>query len=165
MSDYNWDDDDNEYEQPSDGGKLRKQLEKALADLKTASSERATMEKELRGLKASRSLEAKGLPAKAARFMEADGVDVTDERAVDAWLDDNNDIFNFGSKASAPSTDAPEPQAPDMPTESWERLAGLQSNALSRVEPTSVEDFDASLSEDMDGAAFLQEAAKRFGLG
>lgn len=165
MSDYNWDDDDNEYSQPSEGSQLRAQLKDFQSKYETEKAQRIAHEKELRGLKASRSLEAKGLPAKAARFMEADGVDVTDERAVDAWLDDNNDIFNFGSKASAPSTDAPEPQAPDMPTESWERLAGLQSNALSRVEPTSVEDFDKSLSEDMGAQDFLQEAAKRFGLG
>lgn len=165
MSDETWYEDDNEYGQPSEGGQLRAQLKDFKSKYETEKAQRTELEKRLKSLESSRALEARGLPAKAAKYMEADGVDVTDARAVDEWLDDNKDDFTWAAKASAPSTPPQEPPAPEIPTEGFDRLMALQAGALSSIEPSTVEEFNASLSDDMDSTAFLQAAAKRFGLG
>lgn len=162
MSDFDWDDDQN-YGQPSEGGKLRKQLEEALSELKTAKAEVSNLGKELTGLKASRALETRGLPAKAAKFMQADGIDVTDSKAVDAWLDDNKDIFSFSNAgASAPNTPTP-PADPDVDSGGFQRLADLKAGREPEMTLGAVEQFVNGVDDDVPIEEFLRRAQEQFG--
>ena len=164
MSDFDWDDDtDNSYE-PSEGGKLRKQLEDFQRKYRDSEKRASDLEGKLNDFLASRALETRGLPPKAAKYMKADGVDVSDDKAVESWLDDNKDVFSFG-RDSAPNAQgaiAP-PAEPDVDTSGFQRLADLRAGREPEVTASAIEQFIQEAPEDMSTEEFLTRAQAQFG--
>lgn len=91
MSDYEYDDDNDQYD--NSGGSLRKQLEATLAKLKKAESETATLKGQIAQSKATEVLTAKGYSPAVARLAIKDGVDLSNEKALDDWLTENGELF------------------------------------------------------------------------
>lgn len=97
MSD--WDDNSNDANSgqngsnANNGGGLRKQLEDALAELKTLKTANETLQQETRRSKITDLLTAKKLDAKVAKLIPAD-IAPTKE-AVDKWFEEYGDIFNI----------------------------------------------------------------------
>lgn len=165
MSDFDWDDDnDNSYEH-SQGGALRKQLEDFQKKYRDSEKRASDLEGRLNDFMASRALETRGLPPKAARYMKADGIDVSDDKAVDTWLSDNSDLFAFGNRDSAPNgqTAPPPPAEPDVDTSGFQRLADLRAGREPEVTASAIEDFVNNAPEDMSTEEFLQRAQAQFG--
>lgn len=110
MSDYNdFEDENDEFETPQPPKKngLRSQLEEALAELKEAKERNAALEAKVHEVTVKEVLAARGVPAKIAKFIPAG----SDEAAVDAWLEENGDLFGLQPVAPAASQEDPEPAA------------------------------------------------------
>lgn len=87
-----YDDDDNSGGQQNNGGGLRKQLEQALAELKTLKEANGTLKEQARQASVSTVLKDKGYNPKVAKLIP-ETVDASAE-AVQAWLDEYGDVFN-----------------------------------------------------------------------
>lgn len=110
MSDYGYDD---EYSDDNSGGSLRKQLEKALAANKSLQQETATLKSQIAQKTASEALAAKGYAPAVARLAAKDGVDLSNEKALDDWLAENSELF---AKPEPQQTQSNEGQnEPDQP--------------------------------------------------
>lgn len=161
MSDFDWDDDNSNSYGDNSGSALRKQLEDALKKSRDSEKRAADLENKLNDFLASRALETRGLPPKAAKFMKADSVDISDEKAVDAWLDDNRDILNLSPRDSTSNTPAP-PAEPDVDSSGFQRLADLKAGREPEVTLGSIEEFVKNAPEDMSTEEFLSRAAELF---
>lgn len=94
----------------SEAKELKKQLDDALAKL---------TERNLKDV-----LQGKSLNPGLARFMKADGIDGSDESAVDKWLTDNGELIGF--KPNAPE----EPAEQSAQAAEFARMQNVQVNAL-----------------------------------
>lgn len=79
--------------QQNNGGGLRKQLEQALARLKTLEGENETLKTQTRQATISDLLKEKKYDAKVAKLIPKDVAPTAE--AVKAWLDEYGDIFNI----------------------------------------------------------------------
>lgn len=103
-----WNDDtdsnDGGGQQGSNGGGLRKQLEQALARLKTLEGENETLKTQTRQAAISTLLTEKKYDAKVAKLIPKDVEPTAD--AVKKWLDEYGDVFNIKQDdATAAETD------------------------------------------------------------
>lgn len=101
MSNYEYEDDDDDYAAPEVNNDLVKQLRKAnkqkekeLAEIK-AQFENLTKAQRERAVKDV--LETRGVNGKVAKFIPSD-IDPTEE-SVSKWLEDNADVFGFQVEA------------------------------------------------------------------
>jgi len=106
MSNYEYEDDDDDFTQES-GNDLVKQLRKAA---KQKDKELAELRAQFEGVsKAQRErnikdvLESRGVNSKIAKFIPSD-LDPTEE-SLSKWLDDNGDVFGFSTESNQPVVD------------------------------------------------------------
>lgn len=96
-----WTTDDDDSGQQNSGGGLRKQLEQALAELKTLKEANGTLKEQARRTSVSTVLKDKGYNIKVAKLIPTD-VEPTAE-AVQKWLDEYGDVFNVQQEAATDS--------------------------------------------------------------
>ena len=102
MSNYDYEDDDDDITTSDNGNDLVKQLRKAnkqkekeLSELQAKMSELSKAQRE-RAIKDT--LEARGVNSKIAKFIPSD-IDPTEE-SLSKWLDENGDVFGFQTTES-----------------------------------------------------------------
>jgi hypothetical protein len=102
MSNYEYEDDDEDFTQESGNNDLVKQLRKAA---KQKDKELAELRAQFEGVsKAQRErnikdvLESRGVNSKIAKFIPSD-LDPTEE-SLSKWLDDNGDVFGFATESN-----------------------------------------------------------------
>ena len=107
MSNYEYEDDDDDFTQESGNNDLVKQLRKAA---KQKDKELAELRAQFEGVsKAQRErnikdvLESRGVNSKIAKFIPSD-LDPTEE-SLSKWLDDNGDVFGFATESNQPVVD------------------------------------------------------------
>jgi hypothetical protein len=106
MSNFDYEDDDDDITTSDNGNDLVKQLRKAN---KQKEKELAELKSQFEGLsKAQReraikdTLEARGVNSKIAKFIPSD-IDPTEE-SLSKWLDDNGDVFGYQTTESNQNT-------------------------------------------------------------
>lgn len=106
MSNYEYEDDDDDfgYEQPSSNNDLVKQLRKAnkqkereLAEIRDQFQQ---LQKAQRERTVAEILQSRGVNSKVAKFIPED---ITDEASVSSWLADNADLFGLQSESAKPN--------------------------------------------------------------
>jgi hypothetical protein len=107
MSNYEYEDDDDDITTSDNGNDLVKQLRKAA---KQKDKELAELRAQFEGVsKAQRErnikdvLESRGVNSKIAKFIPSD-LDPTEE-SLSKWLDDNGDVFGFSTESNQPVVD------------------------------------------------------------
>ena len=107
MSNYEYEDDDEDFTQESGNNDLVKQLRKAA---KQKDKELQELRAQFEGVsKAQRErnikdvLESRGVNSKIAKFIPSD-LDPTEE-SLSKWLDDNGDVFGFATESNQPVVD------------------------------------------------------------
>jgi hypothetical protein len=107
MSNYEYEDDDDDFTQESGNNDLVKQLRKAA---KQKDKELAELRAQFEGVsKAQRErnikdvLESRRVNSKIAKFIPSD-LDPTEE-SLSKWLDDNGDVFGFATESNQPVVD------------------------------------------------------------
>lgn len=102
MSEYDWNDFEDDDEQPIDPRSLPKQLRKVIRDAKAeakqAKEEAEALRKQNREILVGNVLKSKGVPEKVAKLIPAD---VTSAEAIETWLTDYSDVFSPSSPAPA----------------------------------------------------------------
>ena len=107
MSNFEYEDEDDDFTQESGNNDLVKQLRKAakqkdkeLAELRAQFGEvsKAQRERNIKDV-----LESRGVNSKIAKFIPSD-LDPTEE-SLSKWLDDNGDVFGFASESNQPVVD------------------------------------------------------------
>lgn len=116
--------DENDFD-GQDGGALRKQLEKVLADNKALSEKLTAFEMRERTSAVEKALSEKGLNPKLARFVSAE--EGSDPAKLDAWIKDNADLFGPAQPAEGAGTTEPQGK-PSVPQE-----AATAYNAIQKV--------------------------------
>jgi hypothetical protein len=107
MSNFEYEDDEDDFTQESGNNDLVKQLRKAA---KQKDKELQELRAQFEGIsKAQRErsikdvLESRGVNSKIAKFIPSD-VDSTEE-SLSKWLDDNGDVFGFSTESNQPVVD------------------------------------------------------------
>jgi hypothetical protein len=107
MSNYEYEDDEDDVTTSDNGNDLVKQLRKAA---KQKDKELAELRAQFEGVsKAQRErnikdvLESRGVNSKIAKFIPSD-LDPTEE-SLSKWLDDNGDVFGFATESNQPVVD------------------------------------------------------------
>jgi hypothetical protein len=107
MSNYEYEDDDDDITTSDNGNDLVKQLRKAA---KQKDKEIQELRAQFEGVsKAQRErnikdvLESRGVNSKIAKFIPSD-LDPTEE-SLSKWLDDNGDVFGFATESNQPVVD------------------------------------------------------------
>ncbi len=107
MSNYEYEDDDDDITTSDNGNDLVKQLRKAakqkdkeLAELRAQFGEvsKAQRERNIKDV-----LESRGVNSKIAKFIPSD-LDPTEE-SLSKWLDENGDVFGFATESNQPVVD------------------------------------------------------------
>jgi hypothetical protein len=107
MSNFEYEDEDDDFTQESGNNDLVKQLRKAakqkdkeLAELRAQFGEvsKAQRERNIKDV-----LESRGVNSKIAKFIPSD-LDPTEE-SLSKWLDDNGDVFGFAPESNQPVVD------------------------------------------------------------
>jgi hypothetical protein len=106
MSNYEYEDDDDDFTQESSNDlvkqlrKATKQKDKELAELRAQFGEvsKAQRERNIKDV-----LESRGVNSKIAKFIPSD-LDPTEE-SLSKWLDDNGDVFGFATESNQPVVD------------------------------------------------------------
>ena len=107
MSNFEYEDEDDDFTQESGNNDLVKQLRKAakqkdkeLAELRAQFGEvsKAQRERSIKDV-----LESRGVNSKIAKFIPSD-LDPTEE-SLSKWLDDNGDVFGFSTESNQPVVD------------------------------------------------------------
>ena len=113
MSNYEYEDDDDDYTTPEANNDLVKQLRKAnkqkekeLSDIK---SQFENLNKAQRERAVKDVLETRGVNSKVAKFIPSD-IDPTEE-SVSKWLEDNADVFGFQVEAQTQTPNVDPKQA------------------------------------------------------
>ena len=142
---YEEDEDDFEVDtsQNEAPANLRKALKRAEKEKKDLAEQLASIQADLRSRSVKDVLATKGVPDKVARFIPAD---VSTPEQVDAWLEENSDVFGF-SKSEA---DAPADEEKQANIRSYDRINAATQNVNS---PTR----DADLLAKLNGATSIQE--------
>ena len=107
MSNFEYEDEDDDFTQESGNNDLVKQLRKAA---KQKDKELAELRAQFEGVsKAQRErnikdvLESRGVNSKIAKFIPSD-LDPTEE-SLSKWLDDNGDVFGYSAESNQPVVD------------------------------------------------------------
>ncbi len=106
MSNYEYEDDDDDFTQESSNDlvkqlrKAAKQKDKELAELRAQFEgvSKAQRERNIKDV-----LESRGVNSKIAKFIPSD-LDPTEE-SLSKWLDDNGDVFGFSTESNQPVVD------------------------------------------------------------
>ena len=148
MSNYDLEDDDDDFTQESTNNDLVKQLRKAnkqkekeLAELKAQFEGLSKAQKE-RAIKDV--LEARGVNAKIAKFIPQD-LDPTEE-SLSKWLDENADVFGFQT------TDSNQPVVDPAQAAAYKKMNSVTEQGLT---PDATDDIykrlmSASTKEELD---------------
>ena len=141
-----------EEQSESDKGpaNLRKALKAAEKEKKAMLEELNSIKSELRSRSVSEVLEKKGVPAKVAKFIPGD---ISTPEQIDAWLNENADVFGFQPKDAEPAQT--EEQIANQ--RSYERINATTQNANT---PSRDQDVAAKLA----GAKSLEELNSIIGL-
>jgi len=137
------DDLDTETSQQEAPANLRKALKRAEKEKKDLAEQLASIQADLRSRSVKDVLATKGVPDKVAKFIPAD---ISTPEQVDAWLNENADVFGF-SKSEA---DAPADEAVQANIRSYDRINAATQNVNS---PTR----DADLLAKLNGAKDINE--------
>lgn len=137
MSQYDDDFDGDESNLVKD---LRKQLNAEKKAREELEGKFTTTSKQLSELRLRDVLSERKVPAKVAKWMIKDEVDVADSTAVDAWLEENSDVFGYT---------APEPVADDTRDE-LERMDAAESSALPARNDLSAQIVNTESKEALD---------------
>lgn len=150
MSD-DWNSDDDLDLNDNSGGGLRKQLEAIQKKLKSAEERAAKAEQSIAVTTVSASLKEKGYKESAAKWAQRDGVDISDAKALDKWLEADGAEFKIPDSEADPNNvdDEPNPVAPEGATEVASAVTNLRSVA---TPPSAValERALKALAEDAD---------------
>lgn len=153
MSD-NWNDDDELFGNGNpDGSSLRAYAEKMAAKVKALETENGQLKGQITEKNAVDVLSAKGYPAAVARLAIKDGVDASNEKAVEKWLTDNGDLFvKPEANQSQQQTEGDEPSGEqEAPPVGVQSVFGALNNIHAAASPALVTAFDratASLPAD-----------------
>ena len=134
---YEDDEDDFDLEEtveqadPNGPANLRKALKRAEKEKKELANQLAQIQSDLRSRSVKDVLASKGVPDKVAKFIPSD---VSTPEQVDAWLNENADVFGF-QKAEAES-------APISEEEQTNRAAYQRINAATQNANTPTRDAD-----------------------
>jgi hypothetical protein len=156
---YNDDEDDLDYDdqpQADQNGpaNLRKALKRAEREKKELADQLATIQADLRGRSVKEVLEQKGVPTKVAKFIPGD---VSTPEQIDAWLNENADVFGFAAPEDAPSEE-PTPNA----RETQRINATLQNaNTPSRDADAAAKLAGVKTREELDMLVFGQKVTGR----
>lgn len=107
------------------GKALREARDAAAKEAKDLKAELATLKGQLVERNLKDVLQGKSLDSRLARFMKADGVDGSDDAAVDKWLTDNGDLIGY----KADGTPEGSGQADPVATE-FAKMQNVGANAL-----------------------------------
>lgn len=110
----------------SNGGGLRKQLEEALAKNRELTSEVGKLRGQVTVTTLKDVLQKRSLKPGLAKWMAKDEVDPSDEKAVDAWLQENADTFDVNPVQVSDG----QPSGPDDRAAEFAAFQGAQTNAL-----------------------------------
>jgi chorismate mutase len=147
MSNFEYEDDEDDFTQESGNNDLVKQLRKAA---KQKDKELAELRAQFEGIsKAQRErsikdvLESRGVNSKIAKFIPSD-VDSTEE-SLSKWLEDNGDVFGFATESNQPVVDPAQAAA-------YKRMNNVTEQGLT---PDSHDDImrrlmNASTKEELD---------------
>lgn len=144
MSEYNWDDEDNNFD-PADNNlvkRLRAEIEKRDKALKTRDDEFQKLQGEVRRQSVGNLLREMGVKPKVANLVPSD-IEPTED-ALKAWVKEYEDVFgsvrqDTSSKEVNSAPDDGEPQEtapPSIPTEqveAWTRLQAQDASAGNTV--------------------------------
>lgn len=136
-------------QQQTTGKALREARDKAAKEAADLRKQLETVQSQLTERNLKDVLQGKSLNPGLARFLKADGIDGSDETAVDKWLTDNGELIGY--KPTAPEQPAEE----DPRAVEFARMQGVQANALPAGKLTeaaarvakadSIEDVNAAL--------------------
>ena len=142
---YEDDEDDLDIDTPSQEvpANLRKALKRAEKEKKELAEQLASIQADLRNRSVKDVLATKGVPDKVAKFIPTD---ISTPEQVDAWLNENADVFGF-SKSEA---DAPADEAVQANIRSYDRINAATQNVNT---PTR----DADLLAKINGAKNIDE--------
>jgi len=136
--------DDIEDTQDANGpANLRKALKRAEKEKKELAEQLAAIQSDLRSRSVKDVLAQKGVPDKVAKFIPGD---VSTPEQIDAWLNDNADVFGFAK----PEETAQASEESQAQVASYQRINAATQNATT---PTRDQDLAAKLA----GAKTLDE--------
>lgn len=146
-----YDDEDDDFttdEQQSNDGpaNLRKALKRAEKEKKELADQLAAIQSDLRSRSVKEVLAQKGVPDKVAKFIPGD---VSTPEQIDAWLNENSDVFGFVKTDSSAQAD----EETQQNVRSYQRINAATQNANT---PSRNEDVIAKLNskaltkEDLD---------------
>ncbi len=164
MAEQEWDFDDETDEQPT-GKDLRSQLKKVLNENKKLQTEVQGFRQQDQISKASSLLSEKGYDPAAAKYAQKDGVDLSDVRQVETWLEENGKFFKAGDSATQGTDNPVDEPATELAAEaqnSWGRILRSQQNA-SPAALTKFEQVMKNLPEDATSAQ-VHEAFSKTGV-
>jgi hypothetical protein len=146
---YEDDEDDLELEdqvQPDSNGpaNLRKALKRAEKEKNELAKQLAEIQSDLRNRSVKDVLATKGVPDKVAKFIPGD---ITTPEQIDAWLNENADVFGF---SKAENNAAPISEEEQANRASYQRINAATQNADT---PTR----DADLMAKLNGAKSIDE--------
>ena len=123
---------------------LRKALKRAEKEKKELTEQLAAIQSDLRSRSVKEVLASKGVPDKLAKFIPSD---VSTPEQVDAWLEENADIFGFSKSAESAEADDETKanvasyqrinaatQNANTPTRDADLASKLNSNALTKAD-------------------------------
>ena len=123
---------------------LRKALKRAEKEKKDLAEQLAAIQSDLRSRSVKEVLASKGVPDKLAKFIPSD---VSTPEQVDAWLEENADIFGFSKSAESAEADDETKanvasyqrinaatQNANTPTRDADLASKLNSNALTKAD-------------------------------
>lgn len=116
--------DPNGSENELTGKALRDARDAAAKEAKDLKAELAKLQNQLTERNLKDVLQGKSLDPRLARFMKSDGIDGSDEAAVDKWLTDNGDLVGY-KPASAEEQGEPDARAVE-----FQRMTNAQVNAM-----------------------------------
>jgi uncharacterized membrane protein len=149
VSEYDWNDFEDDDDQPIDPRSLPKQLRKVIRDAKAeakqAKEEADKLRQEHREFVVGNVLKAKGVPEKVAKLVPAD---VTSAEAIETWLSDYGDVFTPSSSTPAPQATGGE-QAQDAPASQGQQFienAATSNGGLTAEEVANTQRMQQAVS-------------------
>lgn len=120
-------------------------LRQAYAALKKAheadTKELSTLRTQVQTRTASDVLKDKGYNPKAAKFLLKDGVDLSDEKAVDAWLAEEGEFFKVAGEGGTPNPEQ------NVEHEAEAEARGQIADATSHTQTAANDKMQAALAE------------------
>jgi hypothetical protein len=139
------DDDFDDVEETQDANgpaNLRKALKRAEKEKKELADQLAAIQSDLRSRSVKEVLATKGVPDKVAKFIPGD---VSTPEQIDAWLNENADVFGFTKPEAAQQSEEDKSHQA-----SYQRINAATQNASAPAR-------DADLQAKLEGAKTLEE--------